>query len=99
MSPPPNPHAPAVEDARWFAEEVQPYEAALRAYLHGRFPSLPDQDDIVQDTYARLLRARAAGWPRQTSSRYSTRCGSIGTRGPGTPAQMKMGFPSSTHLA
>lgn len=51
----------AIDDARWFAEEVQPYEAALRAYLHGRFPSLPDQDDIVQDTYARLLRARASG--------------------------------------
>jgi RNA polymerase sigma factor (sigma-70 family) len=61
VSPPPNPHAHAVDDARWFAEEVQPYEPALRAYLHGRFPSLPDQDDIVQDTYARLLRARASG--------------------------------------
>lgn len=40
---------------------MQPYEPALRAYLHGRFPSLQDQDDIVQDTYARLLRAKAAG--------------------------------------
>ena len=50
-----------IETTRWFAEEVQPYEPALRAYLHGRFPSLVDQDDIVQDTYARLLRARAAG--------------------------------------
>jgi RNA polymerase sigma factor (sigma-70 family) len=40
---------------------VQPYEPALRAYLHGRFPALADQDDIVQDTYARLLRAHAAG--------------------------------------
>lgn len=47
--------------SKWFAEEVQPYEPALRAYLHGRFPALQDQDDIVQDTYARLLRARAAG--------------------------------------
>jgi RNA polymerase sigma factor (sigma-70 family) len=54
-------HSPAIDDSRWFAEEVQPYEPALRAYLHGRFPSLPDQDDIVQDTYARLLRARASG--------------------------------------
>lgn len=49
------------EQARWFAEEVHPYEPALRAYLQGRFPALRDQDDIVQDTYARLLRARAAG--------------------------------------
>jgi RNA polymerase sigma-70 factor (ECF subfamily) len=49
------------EQARWFAEEVQPFEPALRAYLHGRFPSLTDQDDIVQDTYNKLLRAREAG--------------------------------------
>jgi RNA polymerase sigma-70 factor (ECF subfamily) len=46
---------------RWFAEEIQPHEPALRAYLHGRFPSLRDQDDIVQDTYARLLRAKESG--------------------------------------
>lgn len=52
---------PPLEQSRWFAEEVQPYEPALRAYLHGRFPSLQDPDDIVQDTYARLLRAHAAG--------------------------------------
>jgi RNA polymerase sigma factor (sigma-70 family) len=53
--------AHAYEHARWFAEEVQPFEPALRAYLQGRFPTLTDQDDIVQDTYSRLLRARAAG--------------------------------------
>ena len=58
--PSPN-QVPALEHTRWFAEEVQPFEPALRAYLHGRFPALVDQDDIVQDTYARLLRARAAG--------------------------------------
>jgi RNA polymerase sigma factor (sigma-70 family) len=43
---------------RWFADEIQPHEPALRAYLRCRFPSLRDQDDIVQDTYARLLRAK-----------------------------------------
>lgn len=47
--------------SRWFSEEVQPHEPALRAYLHARFPSLPDHDDLVQETYTRLLRARAAG--------------------------------------
>jgi RNA polymerase sigma factor (sigma-70 family) len=57
----PNQAPSTLAHAQWFAEEVQPYESALRAYLHGRFPSLQDQDDIVQDTYARLLRARAAG--------------------------------------
>jgi len=49
------------EQSRWFAEEVQPHEAALRAYLQGRFPTLRDIDDLVQDTYMRLIRAHAGG--------------------------------------
>ena len=65
MSPPFSESARGTDHSRWFAEEVQPYEPALRAYLHGRFPSLVDQDDIVQDTYSRLLRAREAGEIRQ----------------------------------
>ncbi len=44
------------EQARWFSEHVQPYEPALRAYLSRRFPALRDHDDIVQETYTRLLR-------------------------------------------
>ncbi len=47
--------------ARWFAEEVQPHEPALRAWLRGRFPTLADTDDLVQESYARLLRARETG--------------------------------------
>lgn len=54
--PPPDP-----ELARWFAEEVQPHEPALRAWLRGRFPSLADADDLVQESYTRLLRARETG--------------------------------------
>ncbi len=46
---------------RWFAEHVQPHEHDLRAYLHGRFPTLPDVDDLVQETYSRILRAREVG--------------------------------------
>jgi RNA polymerase sigma factor (sigma-70 family) len=46
------------EQARWFAEEVQPHEASLRAYLRNKFPAHPDLDDLVQETYARLLEAR-----------------------------------------
>ena len=48
-------------EERWFKEEIRPHERELRAYLRGRFPSLPDVDDLVQETYARLVRARAAG--------------------------------------
>jgi RNA polymerase sigma factor (sigma-70 family) len=40
----------------WFSVHVQPHEQALRAFLSKRFPSLPDHDDLVQETYARLLR-------------------------------------------
>jgi RNA polymerase sigma factor (sigma-70 family) len=52
---------PPSEQARWFEEEVQPHEASLRAYLRSVFPSLPDVDDLVQESYARLLRAKEAG--------------------------------------
>lgn len=50
--------APGPAGARWFSEGVQPHERELRAYLRGRFPSLRDVDDLVQETYARLLRER-----------------------------------------
>jgi len=33
----------------------------LRAWLHARFPSLVDLDDIVQEAYARLFRAKGEG--------------------------------------
>jgi len=49
------------EHARWFEEEVQPHEPALRAWLRARFPSLWDVDDLIQETYERLFRAKRAG--------------------------------------
>lgn len=52
---------PAASVTRWFAEEVQPHEPALRAYLRARFPTLADHDDIVQEAYTRTLRAKAGG--------------------------------------
>ena len=57
---------PPIDQARWFAEEVQPHEPALRAYLRGRFPSLRDVDDLVQESYARILRARQIGTAKLT---------------------------------
>ena len=48
------------EQARWFSKEVQPHEEALRGYLRSRFPSV-DTDDVVQESYIRLLGARAKG--------------------------------------
>lgn len=54
------------ENTRWFSEEVQPHESALRVYLKSRFPGVADHDDLVQETYTRLLRARMAGTVRHT---------------------------------
>ena len=51
--------APDVQLTRWFAEEVQPHESSLRGYLRGKFPEHPDIDDLIQETYARLLQAHA----------------------------------------
>lgn len=45
---------------RWFKEQVQPHEPALRSYLRHRFPSV-DPDDVVQESYLRLLRVKVKG--------------------------------------
>ena len=52
---------PDLEIARWFAEEVSPHEPALRSYLRTHFPTLSDIDDLVQETYVRLVHARSSG--------------------------------------
>ena len=46
------------QTARWFAQEVRPHESELRAYLRATFSGHLDVDDLVQETYARLLQAR-----------------------------------------
>lgn len=57
--------SPQSDHARWFAEEVLPHEPALRAHLRRRFPDLGDVDDVVQETYLKLFRARLRGRLRQ----------------------------------
>jgi RNA polymerase sigma factor (sigma-70 family) len=49
------------EVARWFASEAQPHAPALRSYLLSNYPSLPDVEDLVQDSLFRLLRAYEKG--------------------------------------
>ncbi len=49
---------PPPQQDRWFSEHVQAHEPALRAYLTKRFPAHPDHDDLVQETYVRLLRVK-----------------------------------------
>lgn len=43
---------------RWFAEHVQPHETMLRAWLRNHFKSENDIDDLLQETYLRLLKAK-----------------------------------------
>lgn len=47
-----------MDQTRWFLEEVHPHEPKIRAWLQARFPQLGDIDDIVQETYLRVLRAK-----------------------------------------
>jgi RNA polymerase sigma factor (sigma-70 family) len=54
--------SPLADQEEWFAREVLPHEPALRAWLWRHHPGLKEElDDIVQESYFRLLRARAAG--------------------------------------
>jgi len=50
------------EREAWFRCEVQPYEPGLRRYLGAQFRSLSDAiDDLVQETYLRILRTYERG--------------------------------------
>lgn len=55
-----SPQMPPSEYSAWFSEEVQRHEPALRGYLHGMLATA-DVDDVVQETYVRVLRARERG--------------------------------------
>jgi RNA polymerase sigma-70 factor (ECF subfamily) len=57
----PFPMPPHIEQAKWFADEVHPHDAQLRAYLRGTFPTGCDVDDVVQESYLRVWRVRAEG--------------------------------------
>jgi RNA polymerase sigma factor (sigma-70 family) len=56
------------EKTRWLAEEVQPFEVPLRAYLSRVLPSRDDVDDLVQDTYVRILKAKEKGLIRHVKA-------------------------------
>lgn len=49
---------PDSEQARWFAQEVQPHDASLRSYLQWSFPTVRDVEDVVQESYLRIWKAR-----------------------------------------
>ncbi len=53
--------SPSPNQDRWFAEQVLPHEPMLRAWLRQTFGSRLDIDDVVQETFLRVLRANATG--------------------------------------
>ena len=52
--------APNAEHLRWFSEEVHAHDSAIKAYLRSAFPSVGDVDDVVQESYLRIWKIRAA---------------------------------------
>jgi RNA polymerase sigma factor (sigma-70 family) len=58
---PPSNDVSSAEQARWFAEEVQPHEPALRRWLRNQYPALGDVDDVVHESYLNLLRKQPTG--------------------------------------
>ena len=61
MTPEFHPDSSPSPDDRWFSDHVLPHEPMLRAWLRSRFPHGFELDDLVQEAFARVLRARAAG--------------------------------------
>ena len=43
--------------ARWFAAELEPHTAGLRAWLKSQFPATRDVDDVVQEALMRVIEA------------------------------------------
>lgn len=53
--------SPQPDQEAWFEEHVRPHEAMLRAWLVHNFGSRLSVDDIVQDSFIRVLGAQAVG--------------------------------------
>ncbi len=49
----------ASDSSRWFTEEVHPHGGRLKSWLRSHFPGVRDVDDIVQESYLRIWKARA----------------------------------------
>lgn len=49
------------EQAQWLVNEVIPHEGDLRSWLNARFPSIRDVDDLVQEVFLRISKAKESG--------------------------------------
>lgn len=48
----------AADQSAWFCREIHPHDLRLKSYLRGAFPALRDVDDVVQESYLKVWRAR-----------------------------------------
>lgn len=48
------------DPTQWFKDEVHAHDAQLKSWLKGAFPSVRDIEDVVQESYLRVWKARAA---------------------------------------
>ena len=46
------------DQEEWFSKNLQPHEAMLRGWLESRFPSECDIDDVLQESFLRVLKAK-----------------------------------------
>lgn len=49
---------PEMDATDWFETEVKPHEGALKGYLMHHVPEQVDVDDVLQETYRRILEVR-----------------------------------------
>lgn len=59
---------PSGDATQWFKQEVHPHGPQLKAWLRGQFPSVRDVDDVVQESFLRIWKARAAREIRSAKS-------------------------------
>jgi RNA polymerase sigma factor (sigma-70 family) len=56
------PSAPAVSErdaGAWFRDEVHAHHGQLKSWLRGTFPAVRDVDDVMQESYLRIWKARS----------------------------------------
>ena len=71
--------AERAEAARqWIETELPKHEPALRAFLRMKFPQITDQDDLLQETYLRVIRASATGRIELTKAFFYTVARNLG---------------------
>ena len=61
------------DSTAWFNEQVHVHDGQLKSYLKGTFPSVRDVEDVVQESYLRIWRAKArstAAEPIESAKRF-----------------------------